>query len=75
LNVVEEGEVACPFVFASAEASWRGNASAGVNQAAISYSGEAAVRAVFAQADHAHMHQDGRVRYDNVFLWVTGERV
>ncbi len=35
LRVVEEGEVACPFVFPSTEASWRGNSSAGVNQNAI----------------------------------------
>jgi hypothetical protein len=54
LNVVEQGEVTCPFVFASAEASWRGSSSAGVDQAAISHSGEAAVRAVYAQADRAH---------------------
>jgi SAM-dependent methyltransferase len=74
VRLVEEGEVACPFVFASTEASWRGNASAGVNQAAISHSGEAAVRAVYAQADRAHTRPDGSVRYDNVFLWVTGER-
>jgi hypothetical protein len=61
-------------VFASAEASWRGNASAGVNQAAISHSGEAAVRAVYAQADRAYMRPDGSVRYNNVFLWAMGER-
>jgi SAM-dependent methyltransferase len=73
LRVVEEGEVACPFVFPSTEASWRGNASAGVNQAAIAHSGEAAVRAVYATADHAHMRPDGSIRYDNVFLWVAGE--
>ena len=74
LRVVEEGEVACPFVFRSAEASWRGNASAGVNQAAIAHSGEAAVRAVYANADRAHTRPDGSVRYENVFLWVAGER-
>jgi SAM-dependent methyltransferase len=74
LRVVEEGEVACPFVFPSAEASWRGNASAGVNQAAIEHSGEAAVRAVYANADRAHTRPDGSVRYDNVFLWAAGER-
>lgn len=74
LNVGEEGEVACPFVFANAEASWRGNSSAGVNQAAISHSGEPAVRAVYAQADRAHMRPDGSVRYNNVFLWAMGER-
>lgn len=74
LRVLEEGEVACPFVFASAEASWRGNASAGVNQAAIAHSGEAAVRAVYANADRAHTRPDGSVRYENVFLWAAGER-
>jgi SAM-dependent methyltransferase len=74
LRVVEEGEVACPFVFPSADASWRGNASAGVNQAAIMHSGEAAVRAVYANADRAHARPDGAIRYNNVFLWVAGER-
>lgn len=74
LRVVGEGEVACPFVFASSEASWRGNASAGVNQAAIAHSGEAAVRAVYTEADRAHTRTDGTVRYENVFLRVAGER-
>ena len=74
LRVIEEGEVACPFVFPSADASWRGNASAGVNQAAIAHSGEAAVRAVYANADRAHTRSVGGVRYENVFLWAAGER-
>ena len=74
LRVVDDGEVACPFVFPSTEASWRGNASAGVNQAAIMHSGEAAVRAVYANADRAHTRPDGSVRYENVFLWGAGER-
>jgi len=74
LRVVEEGEVACPFVFPSAEASWRANASAGINQLAIAHSGEAAVRAAFADADRAHTRPDGSIRYENVFLWVAGER-
>jgi SAM-dependent methyltransferase len=74
LRVMEEGSVSCPFVFASTEASWRGNSSAGVNQAAIAHSGEAAVRAVYAEADRAHMRPDGSVRYENVFIWAAGER-
>jgi SAM-dependent methyltransferase len=74
LRVVDEGEVDCPFVFPSTEASWRANASAGVNQAAIAHSGEAAVRAVYADADRAHTRPDGSIRYENVFLWVAGER-
>jgi len=74
LRVLDEGEVACPFVFPSIEASWRGNSSAGVNQAAIAHSGEEAVRAVYANADRGHMRPDGSVRYDNIFLWAAGER-
>ncbi len=74
LHVVEEGEVACPFVFPDAETSWRANASAGPNQLAIAHSGEAAVRAAFAEADRAHTRPDGSVRYENVFLWVSAER-
>ena len=74
LRVVEEGEVACPFVFPDAETAWRGNASAGINQAAIAYSGAKAVRAVYADADQAHTRPDGSIRYENVFLWAAGER-
>lgn len=73
LRVVEEGEVACPFVFPSTEASWRGTSGAGVNQAAIAHSGEAAVRAVYADAVGAHMRADGSIRCDNAFLWAAGE--
>jgi SAM-dependent methyltransferase len=74
LRVVEGGEVACPFVFPSAEAWWRASASAGPNQLAIAHSGEAAVRAAFADAARAHTRPDGSIRYENVFLWVAGER-
>jgi SAM-dependent methyltransferase len=74
LRVVEQGEVACPFVFANSEASWRANASAGVNQLAIAHRGEAAVRAAYAEMDRAHTGPDGSIRYENVFLWVAGER-
>jgi SAM-dependent methyltransferase len=74
LSLVEEGEVACPFVFPSAEVAWRANRSAGPNQAAIAHSGEAAVRAAYAAADQAHTRPDGSIRYENVFLWASGRR-
>jgi hypothetical protein len=32
------------------------------------------VRAAFAAADRAHTRPDGSIRYENVFLWVVGER-
>jgi predicted nicotinamide N-methyase len=65
---------AAPFVFPNAEVSWRANASAGPNQLAIAHSGEAAVRAAFGEADRAQTRPDGSIRYENVFLWVVGER-
>lgn len=74
LRVVAEGEVACPFVFPSTEVLWRGNSNAGVKQGAIAHRGEAAVRAVCANTDSAHVRPDGSVRYGNVFLWAAGER-
>jgi SAM-dependent methyltransferase len=75
LRFVDEGEVACPIVFPSAEVSWRAHRSAGPNQVAIAHSGEAAVRAVFAGADRQHTRPDGTIRYENVFLWAAGERM
>jgi SAM-dependent methyltransferase len=74
LCVVDEGEVACPFVFPSAEASWRGNGSSGVAQGVIAHSGREAVRAAIADADRAHTRPDGSIRYENVFIWAAGER-
>ncbi len=74
LRVVDEGETACPFVWPHADAAWRANAAAGPNQAAIAHSGEEAVRAAFEDAYRAHARPDGSIRYENVFLWVAGER-
>jgi predicted aconitase len=73
--VVDEGEVACPVVFPNAEISWRAHRSAGPNQLAIAHSGEAAVRAVFADVDRTHTRPDGTIRYENVFLWAAGKRI
>ena len=75
LRVVDEGETACPFVFPSAETSWRAHRSAGPNQIAIAHSGEDAVRAVYAEVDRRHTRPDGTIRYDNVFLWAAGRRI
>jgi hypothetical protein len=41
---------------------------------AIAHRGESAVRAAFAEADLTHTRPDGSIRYENVFLWVAGER-
>jgi SAM-dependent methyltransferase len=74
LRVVDQGEVPCPFVFPNVDVSWRANASAGVNQLAISHSGEAAVREALGAADRAHRAPDGTIRYKNVFLWAAATK-
>jgi len=74
LRVVDEGDVACPFVFPSSEIAWRANASAGPVQPAIAHSGEAAVRATFTEASRRHARPDGSIRFENVFRWVAGVR-
>ena len=74
LQVVDEGDVSCPFVFPSVEISWRAHGSAGPNQLAIAHSGEPEVRAVFADVDRTHTRPDGTIRYENVFLWAAGRR-
>lgn len=74
LQVVGEGEVACPFVFPNVDISWRAHRSAGPNQLAIAHSGEAAVSTVFADVDRTHTLPDGTIRYENIFLWAAGRR-
>jgi len=74
LRVVERGEVACPFVYANADLSWRGQAASGVAQRAIETSGVERVRAAIAAADARYTRPDGSIRYDNIFVWVAGVR-
>ncbi|MGI8856901.1 MAG: class I SAM-dependent methyltransferase [Thermomicrobiales bacterium] len=74
LHVVERDEAACPFVFPSAEISWRGQSSSGPSRRAIETSGEERVRAAIAEADAQFTRPDGSVRYDNLFLYVVGVR-
>ncbi|HZU76774.1 MAG TPA: class I SAM-dependent methyltransferase [Dehalococcoidia bacterium] len=74
LRLIDQGEVACPFAYPSAEAAWRGGASAGVVQRAIAQSGEGPVRAALTAADRSHTRPDGSIRYENVFLWAAGEQ-
>lgn len=74
LRVVEQGEADCPYVMPNVEVAWRLAASTGVAQRAIAHSGEEAVHAAIVEADRARTRQDGSIRYENVFLWVAGER-
>jgi SAM-dependent methyltransferase len=74
LTLVDKGEVACPFVYPSIDASWRASATAGPIQLAIAHSGAEKVRAAFERVDRSRMRRDGSIRCENVFLWAAGER-
>jgi SAM-dependent methyltransferase len=74
LEIAERRETACPFCYPSAVEAKRGHVCSGVAQRAIQHSGEAPVLAVFEEADIAHTLQDGSIRYNNVFISITGIR-
>jgi SAM-dependent methyltransferase len=74
LEVADRRETACPFSYPSAVEAKLGQVSTGVAQRAIQHSGESPVLAAFDEFDHAHTLPDGSIRYDNVFISVTGVR-
>lgn len=74
LTVADRGETICPFVYPNLAASRRGQLSSGVAQRAIEHSGEAAVLAAIDSADRDYTSPDGGIRYENVFIWVSGTR-
>jgi hypothetical protein len=75
LHVVDEGEVACPVVFRDTKVSWRANASAGVNQAAIAQSGEAQRFAPSTQTRIASTRARMEPSGTRIFLWAAGKRM
>jgi SAM-dependent methyltransferase len=74
LEFAGRGEAPCTFFYPDRETPRRAQSSSGVTQRAIEHSGEAAVLAAIDDADRAHTHPDGSIRYDNVFIWVSGIR-
>jgi SAM-dependent methyltransferase len=74
LEFAERGEAPCVFFYPDQEIAKLGQCSSGVAQRAIEHSGESAVLAAIENADRAYTYPDGSIRYDNVFIWVSGSR-
>jgi hypothetical protein len=69
------GRSRCPFEYDSLADAWSAQSSSGPVQKAIRVAGEESVRRAFADAAQAYVQPDGRVVFQNVFLWSIGERV
>jgi SAM-dependent methyltransferase len=68
------GRSQCPFEYEGVAHAWSAQSSSGPVQKAIRIAGEEAVRRVFCDAAAAFIQPDGRVVFQNVFLWSIGQR-
>jgi hypothetical protein len=75
LTPLESGRSQCPFEYDDITSAWTAQSSSGPVQKAIRIAGEEKVRRVFSDAAAAYVQPDGRVVFQNVFLWSMGERV
>ena len=64
----------CPFEYNDVAQAWSAQSSSGPVQRAIRIAGEEAVRHAFCEAAAAYVQPDGRVVFQNVFLWSIGQR-
>ncbi len=74
LQVDGRGEAFCPFVYPDVDYYLQAQLSSGVIQRTIEHSGEAAVNTALLDANRDFVNDDGSMRYENVFVWVTGVR-
>jgi len=72
LNVLEGGEVDCPFTYPDFETYWRGNSSAGPFQAAIRAVGKDKLRAATWEAIQVFRTDEGRFNIaPNIFRYIV----
>jgi len=71
LTVVSSDEVDCPFEYTDLEIAYRGQRSAGPLQGAIRAVGEEKIRTAIMNALEPHQTDEGRVRLENRFRYVT----
>lgn len=73
IDVVDSGEVNCPFEYASWEEFWRTNRAAGPFQTVIGLAGLDAVEAATREAVEPHAAENSRIVFDpNIFVFVVG---
>ena len=70
----KSGRSQCPFEYDDVASAWSAQSSSGPVQKAIRIAGEEKVRRAFSDAAAAYVQPDGRVVFQNVFLWSIGER-
>jgi hypothetical protein len=70
----KSGRSNCPFEYDDVASAWGAQSSSGPVQRAIRLAGEDAVREDFERAADAYVQANGRVVFQNVFLWSVGER-
>ncbi len=68
------GRSRCPFAYADVASAWSAQSSSGPVQKVIRTAGQEKVRRVFEEAAAKYVQSDGRVVFQNVFLWSVGER-
>jgi SAM-dependent methyltransferase len=71
----KSGRSECPFEYTDVDAAWSAQSASGPVQRAIRTAGEEPVRRAFAEAASKYVRADGRVVFQNVFLWTIGERL
>jgi len=70
----KSGRSRCPFEYDDVASAWTAQSSSGPVQKAIRIAGEEKVRRAFSDAAATYVQRDGRVVFQNVFLWSIGER-
>ncbi|MCZ6738256.1 MAG: class I SAM-dependent methyltransferase [Actinobacteria bacterium] len=73
MSVIAAGEADCPFVYPDTETFWKANISAGPLQGAMEVVGEDDLRAAVSEAVAPYRTDDGGLRFENVFRYVTAE--
>ena len=71
----KSGRSQCPFEYDDVASAWSAQSSSGPVQKAIRIAGEEKVRRAFSEEAAAYVQPDGRVVFQNVFLWSIGERM
>ena len=74
LSPCKSGRSQCPFEYEDIASAWAAQSSSGPLQKAIGVVGEEKVRRAFVEAAAAYVQSDGRVVFQNVFLWSIGVR-
>ena len=71
MGVIAVGEAECPFIYPDTETFWKANISAGPLQAAIAIVGEDDLRTAVLGAVTPYQTDDGGLRFENTFRYVT----